>query len=66
MLYSSQIWGLGLSSKVLSKSTLAPLAKLQNKYLYRTIRAYKRTLQAVLKYKAAVILLNIYINITAI
>ena len=65
MLYSSQIWGLGLSGKVLLKSALAPLAKLQNKCLYRTIGAYRRTLQAILGYRTAVLPLNIYINITA-
>ena len=65
MLYSSQIWGLGLSGKVLLKNTLVPLAKLQNKCLYRTTGAYKKTLQAILEYKAAVLLLDIYINITA-
>ena len=65
MLYGSQIWGLGLGGKVLSKSTLAPLAKLQNKYLYRTTGAYRRTLWAILKYKAAVLPLDIYIDITA-
>ena len=41
------------------------LAKLQNKYLYKTTGAYRRILQAILKYKAAVLLLNIYINTTA-
>ena len=66
MLYGFYIWGLGLSGKVLLKSTLVPLAKLQNKCLYRTIGAYRRTLQAILEYKAAVLLLDIYINITAI
>ena len=66
MLYSSQIWGLGLSSKVLPKSALIPLAKLQNKCLYRTTEAYRRTLQAILKCKAAVLLLDIYINTAAI
>ena len=65
MLYSSQIWGLGLGGKVLLKSALAPLAKLQNKYLYRTTGAYKRTPQAVLKRKAVVPPLNIYIDTTA-
>ena len=66
MLYSSQIWGLGLSSKILLKSTLGLLAKLQNKYLYRTIGAYRKTPQAVLKCKAAILLLDIYIDITII
>ena len=65
MLYSSQIWGLGLGGKVLLKNILAPLAKLQNKYLYRTTGAYRRTPQATLEYEAAVLLLDIYINITA-
>ena len=65
MLYSSQIWGLGLGGKVLLKSALAPLAKLQNKYLYRTTGAYRRTPRAILKHKAAVPLLDIYIDITA-
>ena len=51
---------------MLLKSTLAPLAKLQNKCLYRTTGAYRRTPQAVLKYKAAVSPLDIYIDITAI
>ena len=50
---------------MLVKSALAPLAKLQNKCLYRTIRAYKRTLQAILGYRTAVLPLDVYINITA-
>ena len=66
MLYSSQIWGLGLGGKVLLKSALIPLAKLQNKCLYRTTGAYKRTLQAVLEREAAVLLLDVYIDTTAI
>ena len=66
MLYSSQIWGLGLGGKVLSKSALAPLAKLQNKYLYRTTGAYRRTPQAVLKREAAIPPLDVYIDIMAI
>ena len=66
MLYSSQIWGLGLGSKVLLKSALIPLAKLQNKCLYRTTGAYRRTLQAILEHKAAVLLLDIYIDTIAI
>ena len=66
MLYSSQIWGLGLSSKVLPKSALIPLAKLQNKCLYRTTGAYRRTPRAILEREAAVLPLDIYINITAI
>ena len=65
MLYSSQIWGLGLGGKVLLKNALVPLAKLQNKCLYRTTGAYRRIPQAILKYKAEVLLLDIYINITA-
>ena len=50
---------------MLLKSTLVPLAKLQNKCLYRTIGAYRRTPQAILKREAAVPLLDIYIDITA-
>ena len=51
---------------MLLKSALAPLAKLQNKYLCRTTGAYRRTPQAVLKHKAAVLLLDVYINTMAI
>ena len=51
---------------MLLKSALAPLAKLQNKCLYRTTGAYRRTPQAILKCKAAVLLLDVYINIIAI
>ena len=51
---------------MLLKSALAPLAKLQNKCLYRTIGAYRRIPRAILKREAAVLLLNIYINTTAI
>ena len=42
-----------------------PLAKLQNKYLYRTTGAYRKIPLAILEYKAAVLLLDIYIDITA-
>ena len=65
MLYSSQIWGLGPGGKVLPKSALAPLAKLQNKCLRRTTGAYRRTPQATLKREAAVLPLDVYINTTA-
>ena len=65
MLYSSQIWGLGLSSKVLLKSALVPLAKLQNKCLRRTTGAYRRTPRAALEREAAVPLLDVYIDTTA-
>ena len=65
MLYGSQICGLGLGGNVLLKSALAPLAKLQNKCLHRTTGAYRRTPQATLKHKAAVLLLDVYINTTA-
>ena len=50
---------------MLLKSALAPLAKLQNKCLYRTTGAYRRTPRAALEYKAAVPLLDIYIDTTA-
>ena len=50
---------------MLVKSTLIPLAKLQNKCLYKTTRAYRRIPQVILKYKVAVLPLDIYINITA-
>ena len=51
---------------MLLKSALVPLAKLQNKCLYRTTGVYRRTLQAILECEAAVPLLDVYINITAI
>ena len=51
---------------MLLKNALVLLAKLQNKCLYRTIGAYKRTPQVILKHKAAVLLLDIYIDTTAI
>ena len=38
-----------------------PLAKLQNKCLYKTTGAYKRTPQAILKYKAVVLLLILFL-----
>ena len=50
---------------MLLKSALAPLAKLQNKYLCRTTGAYRRTPRAILKRKAVVLLLDIYIDTTA-
>ena len=50
---------------MLLKSALIPLAKLQNKCLCRTIGAYRRTLQAALKREAVVLLLDVYIDITA-
>ena len=42
-----------------------PLKKLQNQCLYRITRAYKKTPRAVIKCKAAVPLLDIYIEVTA-
>ena len=50
---------------MLLKNALAPLAKLQNKCLCRTTGAYRRTPRAVLKREAAVPLLDVYIDITA-
>ena len=66
MLYSAQIWGIGLNSKLLVKSSLAPLEKLQNQYLWKITGAYKRTLRAILKREAAVLPIDIYIEATAI
>ena len=66
MLYGAQVWGLGLSGKLLAKGSLALLVKLQNQCLCRTTGAYKRTPCAALKRKTAVPPLNLYINTIAI
>jgi len=65
MLYNSQIWGLGLGGKVLAKSSLTPLFKLQNQCLHRTTKAYKRTPHTAFECEVAVLPLNIYINTMA-
>ena len=65
MLYSAQIWGIGLNGKPLAKSSLAPLEKLQNQCLRRIIGAYKRILRAILERKVVVLLLDVYIEVTA-
>ena len=51
---------------MLLKNALIPLTKLQNKYLYKTIGAYRRTPRAILKRKAVILPLDIYIDIMAI
>ena len=66
MLYSAQIRGIGLNSKPLTKNSLVFLKKLQNQYLYKITGAYKRTLRATLKCKAAIPLIDIYIEATTI
>ena len=65
MLYGSQIWGIGLNGKLLAKSSLVSLEKLQNQCLCRITGVYKRTLRAAIKCKAVVPLLNIYIKAIA-
>ena len=65
MLYGAQIWGIGPSGKLLAKSSLTPLAKLQNQCLCRTTGAYKKTPNTALKHKATVPPLDLYIDTVA-
>jgi len=66
MLYGAQIWGLKLNGKPIAKSSLTLLDKLQNQYLRRITGAYKRTLRAAMEREAVVLLLDVYIDTTAI
>jgi len=65
MLYGAQIWGTGISGKLLAKDSLVLLVKLQNQCLCRITGAYKKTPSAALECKAAVPPLYLYINTIA-